>query len=204
MILTTSLSPTHIWANQAPAFSELLRRLPFSWGEGSPPSRKNPHLSSKETSQTDHTDRKSAGPVASGLRMGTDCWHVLKSPLNFTELFSPFLAPHRVICLLWLHSALSNSPILRKKVMLYKHSCIAECGGKCLIRPALIPFYLIPACHWEKHWCQGMCIQLPVCFFLNHFIEVWMTVLSSSTPRTWACYFISESNFFTSSFTNAL
>lgn len=40
----------------------------------------------------DETDRKSAGLVASDLRMGTDCWHVLKSPLNYTELFSPFLA----------------------------------------------------------------------------------------------------------------
>lgn len=41
----------------------------------------------------DQTDRKSAGLVASDLRMGTDCWHIPKSPLNFTELFSPFLAP---------------------------------------------------------------------------------------------------------------
>lgn len=41
----------------------------------------------------DQTDRKSAGLVASDLRMGTDCWHILKSPLNFTELFSLFLAP---------------------------------------------------------------------------------------------------------------
>lgn len=85
------------------------------------------------------------------VRIGTDCWHVLKSPLNFTELFSPCLAPYRVICLLWFHSDLSNSPILKKK----SHSCIAECGRKCLDQTSFDPILSYPSTPLRKVLVSG-------------------------------------------------
>lgn len=92
--------PPHL-APPIPVRSTLALTMSFSQGDEGPlSSRKNPHLSHKETSQLDQTDSGSAGSVASCWRMGTDCWHVLQSPLNFTELFSPFLADQTVICVL--------------------------------------------------------------------------------------------------------
>lgn len=111
--------------------------------------------------------------------MGIDCWHVLKIPLNFTELFSPFLAPYRVICLPWFHSDLSNSPILKKKVMLYKHSCRAEWGQKCLCETSSDSILSSSSTPLGKALVSGnVCPQLlAVLFFFNYFTEVWLTYL---------------------------
>lgn len=98
--------------------------------------------------------------------MGIDCWHVLKSPLNFTELFSPFLAPYRVICLPWFHSHLSNTPSLKKKVMLYKHSCRAEWRQKCLYQTSSDSILSSSSTPLGKALVSGnVHSQLPAVFF---------------------------------------
>lgn len=111
--LTTFLSPTKDWANQLPALT-----LSFSEDNLSPPSRKKtlihpPMRLLKWICQT--------GKVLARWHLVWE-WEQIASmfwkPIKFHWIIQSLPCSfNRVICLLWFHSFLSNSPILRKKAV---------------------------------------------------------------------------------------
>lgn len=114
--------------------------------------------------------------------MGIDCWHVLKSPLNFTELFSPFLAPYRVICLPWFHSDLSNSPVLKKKVKALPwalQAFLQSWVGTKMSWSDQLEFHFIFSQHTtgKSTGVRQCALSTSSCCFFNYFTEVWLTYL---------------------------